>query len=368
MITSALSTELAANPISIASIYSASFEEWDAIWRDCDYSTFFHSREWAEIWQRSTGEDIHLVPEIVLFSDQKKALLPLVYRKRAKGLLNTYTTSMEGTFGGWISTDTLQAEHAALLTNHLLKRVTSNLSWRMNPYDPSLSKIQNAIENKCLSINWAASKSAKFWQSLANFNRPILIPDDTHAINLEPGFSGLFKSQSSIVRKAKKAQKAGVEITFAETVEDWNEYYQVYQSSVERWRKDPSTAYSWELFKDIFEHRSPRVKLWIARYDNKIVSGALCFYSKKHVVYWHGSSLKEYFELRPVNLLMLEIIKDACERGYAWYDFNPSGHMQGVITFKESFGAKPLSCPVIYVDNPIKRIARALLLGTRGYF
>ncbi|NEQ84270.1 MAG: GNAT family N-acetyltransferase, partial [Moorea sp. SIO2I5] len=75
-----------------------------------------------------------------------------------------------------------------------------------------------------------------------------------------------------------------------------------------------------------------------------MISGALCFYAKKHVVYWHGSSLEKYLNLRPVNLVMYEIVKDSCEQGYSWFDFDTSGGLPGVIAFKKSFGAKPLDC------------------------
>jgi lipid II:glycine glycyltransferase (peptidoglycan interpeptide bridge formation enzyme) len=89
------------------------------------------------------------------------------------------------------------------------------------------------------------------------------------------------------------------------------------------------------------------VKLWVAEYQNRIISGALCFYSKRHVVYWHGAGLSDYFHLRPANLLLSEVIKHACEDGYWWFDFNPSGTHEGVANFKRRFGAKSMACPVI---------------------
>ena len=57
--------------------------------------------------------------------------------------------------------------------------------------------------------------------------------------------------------------------------------------------------------------------------------------------------MSDYFHLRPVNLLMCEIIKHSCDRGYSWFDFNPSGGHEGVTAFKKSFGAEALPCPVV---------------------
>jgi hypothetical protein len=64
-----------------------------------------------------------------------------------------------------------------------------------------------------------------------------------------------------------------------------------------------------------------------------------------------------------VNLLMLEIMRDACERGAHWYDFNPSGYGPGVTNFKKKFRPRELDCPLVFVDRPVKRAARALLLS-----
>jgi lipid II:glycine glycyltransferase (peptidoglycan interpeptide bridge formation enzyme) len=81
--------------------------------------------------------------------------------------------------------------------------------------------------------------------------------------------------------------------------------------------------------------------------DKLAIAGALCFYAQKHAVYWHGAALQSHFSLRPVNLLMSEIIRHACEEGHQWFDLNPSGGHPGVKKFKESLGAQALKAPVI---------------------
>ena len=61
----------------------------------------------------------------------------------------------------------------------------------------------------------------------------------------------------------------------------------------------------------------------------------LNFYHNRHAVYWHGAFVERYFEQRPSNLVHAEAIRDACERGFDWYDFNPSGPAPGVVRFKD---------------------------------
>ena len=79
-------------------------------------------------------------PFLISFSDGKKALLPFSCLKKdglapiLMGTSRQYVSSPEWTYGGWISSDKLDNNHAILLLN-LLKKKFNNLSWRMNPYD-----------------------------------------------------------------------------------------------------------------------------------------------------------------------------------------------------------------------------------------
>jgi lipid II:glycine glycyltransferase (peptidoglycan interpeptide bridge formation enzyme) len=97
--------------------------------------------------------------------------------------------------------------------------------------------------------------------------------------------------------------------------------------------------YPWTLFLNLFEARNPDIKLWLAEKGEKTIAGVIVFYCNTTLIYWHGCSLRDHFDHYPNNLLHAEIIRDACERGYARYDLSPSGGYEGVIKFKDSFAA-----------------------------
>jgi hypothetical protein len=308
--------------ITIKKITSANSQTWDQIYKECHYATYFHSREWAEIWQSHSHGALKPTPKWITFSDGLTALLPLIAVTQYRGLLtHSYMLSMDGGFGGWISADALCVDHTFLLVQFLTQKLGKELFWRLNPYDELVFKSDVPIQQM----------------------------DHTHAINLKLDFTTRYTNQSAPVRKARKAQKAGVCITTASTLEEWQEYYQVYQSSLQRWGENAISEHPWDLFVKMFLRKSPKVKLWLARYENRIASGAICLYSNQHVVYWQGAGLAELFHLRPVNLLMYTLIKDSFDQGYTWMDFYPSGGMQGVIAFKESLGASPLPAPIAHI-------------------
>ena len=313
--------------LKILNMRVANATEWDTIWSNCEYSTYFHSREWSLIWQKYSNGKVLPSPIIIEFSDSTKVLLPFSKNKRFKGFLNEYHSSPAGTFGGWLSNDSLAMSHGQLLYKFIVKNFP-NIIWRINPYNP--------IE-----------KNLK----LRNFKE-----DYTRALNLSEGFEKIFKKWSKGHKSAaKKAQREGVTIKLAETIEEWKTYFNAYEDSLRRWGSRATSRYRWKLFEEIFQLNSPNVKLWIASYKNEIIAGALCFYAKNHVVYWHGAAKEQYFNVRPVTYLFYEIIKDAVRKSYVWFDFNPSGGHKGVEEFKRRFGAETLYSPVVVQTSTAAR-------------
>jgi hypothetical protein len=165
--------------LSIESIRKANSDEWDKIWQKCNYSTYFHSREWAEIWQSFKKGKIIAKPKLITFSDGKTALLPLSLQTEYKGIISLYASSLEETFGGWISTDELTVEHAKLLANFLTKKLGGNLVWRFNPYDELVFK--------------------------AGVN--VTTEDETHAIKLEESVDTITKNRVRLPVKLVKLLK-----------------------------------------------------------------------------------------------------------------------------------------------------------------
>ena len=307
--------------IKISSISKADDSEWGSLWQECEYSTYFHSREWAEVWNKYTNGRIQPKSLLIIFSDGKKALLPLSSQRILKGFSKQYVSSIAGTFGGWISSDALEMVHAQLLVDYLTH--LGSITWRLNPYEPFVHKCK----------------------------LPAIQEDETHSLNLGSKFDAVYKlwtkGHKSAARKARKARKAGIIIRKANKQEHWQKYYAIYEDSLKRWGEKATSRYKWKLFEIFYALSSKNIELWLAKYEDKIIAGALCFYSKNHAVYWHGAALSDYFNMRPVNLLMCEIIKDTCERHCLWFDFNPSGGHEGVKSFKKSFGAVGLPCPVV---------------------
>lgn len=310
--------------IKIDDVRRASKDEWDYICSGCSYTTYFHTREWAEIWKKYTRGRMRPDPKLVTFSDGCKALLPLSSSFSCRRLCKCYYSSPAGTYGGWLSLDDLTGEHAQVLADYMCSEFKC-LTWRLNPFDDLTSSIR--VNN--------------------------LAHDVTHVIDLSSGLEGVNElfTKKKIMRKIRKAKKKGLYIKKASTLEEWKDYYKVYEASLKRWGEKATSFYKWRLFKNMFALKSPYIELWLVMLDDKVVNGTLFFYTRHHAVSWHGAGLKSYFKLYPVNLLYYEVLTDACKRGYKLFDLNPSGGHEGVKKFKNSHGAVEIPAGIVN-NNP----------------
>jgi hypothetical protein len=303
--------------VSIDSIGPATNAKWDEVWEKCSYGTYFHSREWAEIWNVYSKRHLRPEPLLFRFSDGLEAIFPLSVSKSYRGLFEEYVSSPAGTFGGWISEERLTNRHATLMTGYVRDR-KAGLILRLNPYDETSASIQSEGS----------------------------VPDVTYTLDLRPGFDAVYREISKGHRSAaKKAARSGVTIEQNNRHEDWDEHFAVYEDSLRRWGSKATSRYAMSLFSEMRRRNSPNIKLWLAKYQGQAIAGAVCLYAPSHVAYWQGAAMEQYFNLRGPNLLIEEAIRHASQQGYSWFDFNPSGGHEGPTAFKEHFGTKPLPCP-----------------------
>jgi hypothetical protein len=306
--------------ITVEKIRIASKSEWDRIWSECEFATFFHSREWSEIWQNYTNGNFRPFPFSLVFSDGTRAVFPLTWNNAEQ----MYFSSPAWTYGGLISLDSIDTRHLLAVADWAPK-VIGRVFIRTNPFlgiiDPDVTALP-------------------------------FHDDETHVLYLKEGIESVFKGWTKGHKSAViKARREGVTISQASSPEEWREYFGIYKDSLERWGDKASSRYDWTFFESISNRKSANIKLWLAYYNGKAIAGALCFYSRNHAVYWHGAALRDYFKLRSVQLLLFEAIRRAVENGFSWFDLNPSGGHEGVKLFKRGFGTSVLSCPWLEVGG-----------------
>ena len=285
----------------------ANDNEWLDACKSDEYSTFFHSPHWYNIWNKIYG----FKSETLKFELENKVIYLPLASKTNKLNIKTYFSSPGTTYGGFISEFDLNQDEKKLLFEQL--KLFKNIVYRQNPFN-------NIIVPAELKLK----------------------ADFTQFINLNDEHSIIIKSWSKGHKSAaKKALREGVEIKSANTWDEWSKYYLVYKDSIQRWGEKVTTIYSETFFKLIFEMIPSEYRtLWVAKYQGEVISGALCFIFNQHISYWHGATHRDFFKLRPSNALIYVIVQEMCNKQYMWFDMNPSGGLDGVIHFKNGFNCE----------------------------
>lgn len=293
-------------------------EEWVQYLRKCPSSTFFHTPMWYEVWEKYSKNKSYCNKYI--FKSGNTAVFPYAYSYKAKKTLRQLVSSPVGTYGGIVSATGLSPEEVKILGKKIFK--AKCILIRNNPFDTSVQ---------------LSSKSYH--------------EDFTQVFEITAGNLDFKKKWTKGHRSAvNKGKREGITVHIAKR-EEWPEYYKLYNETIGRWNNNIKYPYRLELFNYLSQLNDENQKLWIAKYNNDIVAGAICFYFNKHVVYWHGAASQRFFKFRPVHVLIDHIINDALLNNYRWFDFNPSSGLEGVIKFKKGFGTEKLRSDILRKES-----------------
>jgi len=316
----------------IKDIRKATDEEWDRMINVAESAIYFQTREWFDIW--SEYANFENDTRLICFDNGKKVLLPLSYMPFLNGLLKIHFLAPKG-MGGFVTNDALDNDEKKELFSVLNK--INMFYCVVNPYD----QITNEFDR---------------------FNNE----DFTQVLDLTEGFNTLFKKWTwGHYSRTRKSLREGITAELASTENDWKSFYRLYQDNLSRWGEKTTNAYGWNLFEIMYRKKSHKIKLWLAKYDGQIISGALCLYHNKHVAYWHSATSEQYYKkMNATHVLQYTIIKDACDQGFLLYDFLPSSGIKGVINFKDGFS--PQRRPVHIYMSPLMKTADVMRKKVRN--
>ncbi|HXF04758.1 MAG TPA: GNAT family N-acetyltransferase [Blastocatellia bacterium] len=284
-------------------------ELWDRVCNTCSYATFFHTRTWAELLVKAFPE-CKPATRAYIFDNGTVAVLPLIERQAGlKGFFRSYESVAPGVYGGLIADGDLSPAQVESVYRSLRDGRTAQVTVIGNPYAP--------------------------WTLPEAFRTSLLF---TQSLRLDGEFKDVWQNFSRGNRSnIRKALRSNLAIDIAQREEDYWEYYNAYQETLRRWGPRATSRYPAELFLALRTCDPAQARLWLVRKSGVIIGGIVVFYHQRHAVYWHGAFIAAFFEYRPSNLVHAEAIRDACARGFQWYDFNPSGGHAGVVRFKQSF-------------------------------
>lgn len=311
---------------------------WSEVLKSPCRATFFHTRAWAEILE-ATFSSWKASPLALRFPDGNHAVVPLM-RRRLLGVGPYYYESMlPGVYGG-----------------PLFLRDGTTEQWEA--VWSALACLRNVV---LLGNPYRAWTIAPRLETRAVY---------THVLDLSRGFAAVSRGFSKGHRAdISAARRDGVTLREASCEADVDRYYELYQESLARWGSGAGGFYPKKLFLAML-HRpefGSAIKLWTAYYRGSMIGGAWMFSWSDHVVYWHGASNSEGRKFHAAHAIVSAAMLAACEGGYRWFDFNPSGGLRGVETFKAAFGAQRVEFRYYRMLDVFGKVQRACRFWKQKY-
>ncbi|MEJ2722140.1 MAG: GNAT family N-acetyltransferase [bacterium] len=92
---------------------------------------------------------------------------------------------------------------------------------------------------------------------------------------------------------------------------------------------------------ELFVRGKGNVRLFLATRGGELLGGHLNLYFKDTVIAWNGVTRDTGAGTQASTLLYSECIRDACERGYRYYNLGSSLGKSTLVGYKEALGASP---------------------------
>ena len=166
-------------------------------------------------------------------------------------------------------------------------------------------------------------------------------PFSTIIIDLRSPLENIWRALDKRARRrVRKAEHDGVEVTVAETWQEWKEYYDLHVFHG-REKRYPTNPYN--FFEEMFKlHHKNMSRLFIAKYEKQIVAGILCLIYRKNLVCLQSASLDAFLKYNPNNLVRWKTIEWAGENGITTYDigglpWEKTPYLRGVYEFKKQW-------------------------------
>jgi len=187
-------------------------------------------------------------------------------------------------------------------------------------------------------------------------------PVSTHILSLGPDHDCIFSGYNATIRnQIRKAQRAGVKVREAGDATDLVEYYRIHASLASQ-KGGYGRLYPITLFQELLRNRDS-VRLLIAEYEGKVVSGGLFFVDGCSVMYWHGASDRAYSAVFPSCVVINEGIRWAKDSGAKFFNFGNSSNIVSLEQFKSFWGAHMEHNPVCVWRNPLWKSLGTLRAG-----
>lgn len=305
--------------LQIRGLDESRLADWDRFVLQCPDATFFHRAGWKRVIERSFGHTTHY-----LYAERAGAIegvLPLVHIKSAI-FGNSLVSLGFCVYGGPVALTAEALDALDRSARDLAARLdVAHLEYR----DLRPRAYAGAVERADLYVTFRKSIDA----------------------DVEKNMLAIPRKQRAMVRKA---QKLGLR---SEIDADCQRLHEVYGESV---RNLGTPVFARRYFEELKHEFGEGCEILVVTHEGKPVSAVMSFYFRDEVLPYYGGGTVLARELAANDFMYWEVMRRACERGCAVFDFGRSKIGTGAFDFKKNWGfpSQPLRYHYIMRrgDNP----------------
>jgi len=297
-------------------------------------ATFFATPEWTDVLVRAFPA-FRPRPSLFSFGPAERLVVPAIEVRRGFGRLHAIHSMPFGTYGGLVGPGSLDPETTGAILDHLVAGGWGRFQTTVypNPLSPRADLGGHGTDQD-----------------------RVLAPD------LEQGYDAWWQGLDARTRyHVRKAENRGVTIRSEMDVEDYDAFYRLYQLSSAGW---DAGRFGRRFFEAVWDLNSPRIDLWSAHADGRLVAGVLVFHWNGQVTPFLSALEPEARILAPTNLLYTRMIEHYAADGETRFSFLGSGGKRSVERFKRSMGGSPRPFGYVKVEGPAHPFVRNRLFAS----
>jgi FemAB-related protein (PEP-CTERM system-associated) len=306
---------VAAPPI-IGLMGAADAERWDRFVLACPQATFFHRAGWKNVIEQAFGHSVWF-----LYAESEgalRAILPLA-QIRSPLFGNSLASLPFCVYGGIAAQD----DEAGAALDEAAQRLAARLG-------------VDHLEYRHLAPrhpDWPRSE-------LYHTFRKRLLPEP------EANLLAIPRKQRAMVRKGAAA---GLRSRFDD---DTERFYGLYAASVHRLG---TPVFSRRYLRLLRQEFGADCEVLCIEHGARAVSGVLSFRFRDEILPYYGGGGPDARALAANDYMYWEVMRRACERGSAWFDFGRSKAGTGAYDFKKNWGFAP---QVLHYEYQLHRARR----------
>jgi lipid II:glycine glycyltransferase (peptidoglycan interpeptide bridge formation enzyme) len=322
--------------INIEVIDEIEDKEWDELITHSQDSSIFHTKEWANIIQKT---NMKISTKYIVARDKNGNLL---------GGLQIFDNSLPGGFHlletPYLGNPLISKGTQIDINNQILKKL-----FQISKKSKVVKVLIGDYSNTCSYLNQLKFKKKEFF---------------TYLVELENSYDKIRKEKfnRNCRRNISKAEKNNIKIRKVENLKDVELYHKI--SKETHLRLSGFEVYSLNYFKNIYETMNNKeMFIWnLAEINGRIIAGSLIFLHKNSLFNFLTINYSDCKKYEPNFLLISNDIKWAIENEYKYYNLggNPED-AEGLNRFKESWGAERKIYNLYYIEKLPWKIANKYL-------